>query len=87
LASFIIIITRPIYLGMCSRVPTHIHPYMSKFRLLSNNDDETNVLCLQWVMYIPGTMAQDVPVLTRNLPLRKLEDGSYIMPIQDYNRR
>jgi len=50
-------------------------------------DDEINVLCLQWVSYIPGTTAQDVPVLTRNLPLGKQEGGSYIIPIQEYNMR
>jgi len=50
-------------------------------------DDETNVLCLQRVPYIPETTAQDVLVLTWNLPLGKQEGGSYIMSIQKYNRR
>jgi len=36
---------------------------MSKPRLLETGD-ETNVLCLQWVSYIPEPMTQDVPVLT-----------------------
>jgi len=36
--------------------------------LLLETDDETNGLCLQWVPCIPGTMAQDVPLLIRNLP-------------------
>ena len=53
-------------------VPTHIHPYMSKPRLLLKTGDEINVLCLQWVPYISGTMTQDVSVLTRNLPLGKV---------------
>jgi len=35
---------------------------MSKPRLLFEFDDETNMLCLQWVQYIPETTAQDVPV-------------------------
>ena len=60
---------------------------MSKLRLLSETEDETNVLCLQWVSYIPGTMAQDVSVLTQNLSLGKQEGESYIMPIQEYNMR
>jgi len=30
----------PIYRGMCPSVPTHIHPYMSKLRLLLKTDDE-----------------------------------------------
>jgi len=38
-------------------------------------------------MYILGTTAQGVPELTLNLPLGKQEDGSYIMHIQEYNRR
>jgi len=44
----------PIYLGMCPNVPTHIHPYMSKLRLLFETDDETNGLCLQWADAYPG---------------------------------
>ena len=39
--------------------------------MLLETDDETNMLCLQWVPYIPETTAQDIPVLTRNLPLGK----------------
>jgi len=38
---------------------------MSKLRLLSETDDETNVLCLQWVSYISETTTQDVLVLIR----------------------
>ena len=72
---------------MCPSVPIHIHPYMSKLRLLLKTDDETNVLYLQWVQYIPETTARDVLVLIRNLPLGKQESGSYIMPIEEYNRR
>jgi len=37
--------------------------------LLLETDDETNVLYLQWVPYILKTTAQDIPVLTQNLPL------------------
>jgi len=58
---------------------------MIKPRLLLETDDEINGF-LQWVPYIPGTTTQDVSVLTRNLPLGKHEGGSYIMPIQEYNR-
>jgi len=87
ISTLLLLLTLPIYLGMCPSVPTHIHPYMSKLRLLFETDDETNMLCLQWVSYIPGTTAQDVPMLTRNLPLGKQEGWSYIMLIQKYNRR
>ena len=37
--------------------------HMSKLRLLLETDDETNVLCLQWVSYIPGTTADGVLLL------------------------
>jgi len=37
--------------------------HMSKLRLLLETDDETNVLCLQWVSYIPGTTADSVLLL------------------------
>jgi len=30
----LLLLILPIYLGMCPSVPTHIHPYMSKLRLL-----------------------------------------------------
>ena len=54
------------YIWVCvlAYIPSHIHLYMSKSRLLLKTNDETNELCLQWVPYIPRTMAQDVPVLT-----------------------
>ena len=42
----LLLLAPPIYLGMCPSVPTHIHPYMSKLRLLLETDDETNMLCL-----------------------------------------
>jgi len=87
ISTLLLLLALSIYLGMCPSVPTHIHPYTSKLRSLLETDDETTVLCLQWVPYIPGSTAQDAPVLTRNLPLSKHEGGSYIMPIQEYNRR
>jgi len=37
----LLLLALPIYLGMCPSVPTHIHPYMSKLRLLLETDDET----------------------------------------------
>jgi len=63
----LLLLVLPIYLGMCPSVLTHIHSYISKLRLLLKTDDETNVLCLQWVPYITGTMTQDALVLTQNL--------------------
>ena len=65
---------------MCPSVPTHIHPYMSKLRLLLETDDETNGLCLQWILYM--TTTQGVPLL-----VYEKGSGSYIMPIQECNRR
>ena len=48
---------------MYPSILTHIHPYMSKLRLLLETDAETNVLYLQWVPYMPGTTTQGVPLL------------------------
>ena len=53
---------------------------MSKSKLLLKTDDETMGYVYSGP-YIPETMAQDVPLLTQNLPLGKREGGSYIMPI------
>jgi len=36
---------------------------MSMLRLLLETDDETNMLCLQWVPYMPGTTIQGVSLL------------------------
>jgi len=41
---FLLLLVLLIYLGMCPSVLTHIHPYMSKLRLLLKTDDETNGL-------------------------------------------
>ena len=68
ISTLLLLLVPPIYLGMYSSVSTHIHPYMSKPRLLLETDDEINGLCLQWVSYIPKTTAQDVPLLIGNLP-------------------
>jgi len=37
----LLLLALPIYLGVCPSVPIHIHPYMSKLRLLLKTDDET----------------------------------------------
>jgi len=82
----LLLLALPINLDMCPSVPTHIHLYMSKLRLLLEADDKTNVLCLQWVPYIPGTMAQDVPMLTQNLPRGKQEVGLISCPFRNITR-
>ena len=46
ISTLLLLLVLPIYLGMYPNVPTHIHPYMSKLRLLLKTDDETNGLCL-----------------------------------------
>ena len=56
---------------------------MGKLRLLLETDDETNGLCLQWVPYIPGTTAQDVLVLIRNLSVSKQEVGLILCPFKN----
>jgi len=35
--------------------------------MLLKTDNETKGLYLQWVLYIPGTTAKDVPLLIQNL--------------------
>ena len=48
---------------MCKSVPTHIHPHMSKLRLLLETNGGINEQCLQWVPCLPGTTVHDVPLL------------------------
>ena len=68
---------------MWTSVPAHIDPYPSKARLLLETSGGINELCLQWVPYIPGTTAQDVPLLGgRNLPQGK-QEGLIVCPYQD----
>ena len=44
----------------------------------------TNELCLQWVPYIPGTMAQNVLLLVHRTCRETHEGvGTYCMPIQE----
>ena len=67
-------------------LPAHIHAYVSKLRLSLETDDETNELYLQRVSYIPGHDprcfgADPEPAA------RQTGSGSYIMLIQEYNRR
>ena len=68
-----------ICLGMCNSVLTHIHPHLSKLRLLLETSVGINEQCLQWVPCIPGTTAQDVPLLGTE-PTARLSGGSYRMP-------
>jgi len=63
LISTLLLLILLIYLGMCPSIPTYIHPYMSKPRLLLEINDETNGLCLQWIPYMPGTTTQGVLLL------------------------
>jgi len=43
----LLLLILPLDLGTCPSVPTYMHPYISKLRLLLKTDDETNGLCLQ----------------------------------------
>ena len=71
---------------MWTSVPAHIDPYPSKARLLLETSGGINELCLQWVPYIPGTTAQDVPLLGgRNLPQGK-QEGLIVCPYHDGTR-
>ena len=59
----LLLLILPIYLGIYPSIPTHIHPYMSNLRLLLKTDDEINGLRLQWILYMPRTIVQGVPLL------------------------
>jgi len=82
----LLLLILPIYIGMYPSDPTHIHPYMSKLRLLLKTDEETNGLCLQSVMRMPGTTVKGVPLLVYEPAASRTGGGSYIIPIQEYNR-
>jgi len=41
----LLLLALPIYLGMRSSVPTHLHPYMSKLRLLLKTNGGINEQC------------------------------------------
>jgi len=48
----------------------HLNTHASIYEqdeLLLKTDDETNELCLQWVMCLPGTTVEGVSVASRNL--------------------
>ena len=76
-----------IYLGMCPSVPTHVHPYMSKLRLLLETNDQTNRLCKQWVVFTldPVHIQDHSPecfvVGVTETAARRTRDGFYCMPI------
>jgi len=71
---------------MCPSIPTRIHPYMSKLRLLLETDDENNELCLGGPVHAqdhgPGCSVAGVWN-----GCKAYGGGSYCMPIQDYNMR
>ena len=50
----LLLLILPIYLGMYLSVSTHMHPYMSKPRLLLETNEGINGQCLQWVPCMPG---------------------------------
>jgi len=82
-----IIITRPThiseYVSWCTTQHTYIHIWVSRDWLLKI-DNETNKLCLQWVLCILGITAQDVPLLVHRT-CREVHEGiwSYCIPIQE----
>ena len=71
---------------MCPSIPTHIHPYMSKLRLLLETDDEIMGYIyngsLRTQDHDPGCSGAD-PEPTA----RQTGGGSYCMPIQECNRK
>jgi len=83
----LLLLVLPIYLGMFPSVPTHIHPYMSKPRLLLKTDDEANKLGLQWVSYMPETTTQGVLLLVYEVGRKAYRRWVLYYPIQECNRR
>jgi len=82
-----IIITRPThisgYVSWHTTQHTYIHIWVRRDWLVETND-ETNELCLQWVMCIPETTTQNVPLLVHRTCREAQEGlGSYCMPIQE----
>jgi len=43
---------------MYNSVPAHIHPHMSKSRLLLETNEGINEQCLQWVPCMPGSRSR-----------------------------
>ena len=81
----LLLLVLPIYLSMCIGVYSIPHTSIyDKSRLLLETNDETNMLCLQWVSYIPGTTTQDVSVLTRNL---HLGNRKFVCPFRNVTGR
>ena len=72
---------------MCPSVPTHIHPYISKLRLLLKTDDETNGLCLQLVHAFTGSWSRVFRCWCKDSAARCIGGESYCMPIQECNKR
>jgi len=76
----LIIITHPTHMSRyVPSVPTHIHPYMSKLRLLLETDNETNGLCLQWVPCMPETTVRGVHLLVYEIGRKRHMEVSLII--------
>jgi len=72
---------RSVCLCMSPSVPVHIHPHMSKKRLVIENWWEINEPCLYWISCIPGTTAKEHLVMSWNRPLS--HKGLICMPWKD----
>jgi len=82
----LLLLILPIYLGMCPSIPIHIHPYMSKLRLL--------LKLMMKSMYYVYSGSRTYPDHDSGCSdadpkpaARQTRGGSYIMSIQEYNRR
>jgi len=72
----LLLLVRPVCLGMCLSVPVHIHPHMCKTRLVIENWQGINEPCLYWVSCILRTTASWASG-TELKPIAK-EKGSYL---------
>ena len=78
----LLLLVLPIYLGMCPSIPTHMHSYMRKLRLLLETNDE--IMCY---VYSGSVHAQGGSLLVYEPATRPTGSGSQIMPDQECNRR
>ena len=85
-STLLLLLVLPIYLGMCPSIPTHIHPHMSKPRMLLK-------LMMKPMCYAYNgsrTSQDHDPGCSGANPepaARQIGGGFYIMPLQEYNRR
>jgi len=72
---------------MWTSFPVHIYPHLSKVRFLLETNGGINEQCLQWVPYIPGTIAHDCSIIGGQNLLRGIQEGLIGRPYQDSTKK